>query len=249
MLSKLSCAILFLLTSFSFGIFAKEKIHVDVYVYHLKPPFILSHSNKSGLYYDFSTYLNSKSDKYYFETMFVPRKRIESMLDANILDGIILGVNPIWFKDKTETKYLWTKEIFKDQDEVVSLVNKAIEYTGKNSLNGNIMGGVRGFYYVGLDEEVEQGNLVRHNTIGEEQLLQMLLLERVDFAIISNSTLKYLMKTKGGASKLYLSKKPHFKYNRRVLVPHDKKAIYDHLELIIRNIDEDPLWKQVLDKY
>jgi len=85
---------------FSVESVSAQKINVDVFVYHLKPPFIVSNTNKLGLYFDFSAYLNSKTDKYHFETVFVPRKRIEIMLDSDKFEGILLGVNPVWFKDK-----------------------------------------------------------------------------------------------------------------------------------------------------
>lgn len=228
---------------------AAEKENVDVYVYHLKPPFIVNDTYELGLYFDFSTYLNSKSDKYHFETIFVPRKRIETMLDSDKLDGILLGVNPIWFKDKAETKYLWTSSVYLDQDEVVSLAERAIEYTGAKSLAGKILGGVRGFYYFGIDEQVSQGEIARYDTIGEYELLQMLMLKRVDVGIVSRSTLEYLVEAKNWQGKFYLSKQPHDKYQRRILVPYTKKAVFDEIEPIVNNIMEDSVWKAILEKY
>ncbi len=73
---------------------AKQKI--NVYVYHLKPPFIVSNMNKLGLYFDFSDYLSTRSEKYHFDTVFVPRKRIETMLDSGKFDGILLGNRSFW---------------------------------------------------------------------------------------------------------------------------------------------------------
>lgn len=234
---------------FSIKVAAKEKINVDVYVYHLKPPFIVNNSYKLGLYFDFSTYLNSKSDKYHFETLFIPRKRIEIMLNAEKLDGILLGVNPVWFNDKAETKYLWTGNVYQDQDEVVSLAERAIEYTGPKSLTGKVLGGVRGFYYFGINEQVSQEKVIRHDTIGEYELLQMLLWERIDICIVSHSTLEYLVKAKNWQGKFYSSKQPHDKYQRRILIPYAKKAVYDEIEPIISNISEDPAWIKILEKY
>lgn len=237
--------LLFFLTQAS----AEEKINVDVYVYHLKPPFIVSNTYELGLYFDFSTYLNTKTDKYHFETVFVPRKRIETMLASHKLNGILLGVNPIWFKDKAETKYYWTPAIYEDQDEFVSLQENAVEYSGAKSLAGKILGGVRGFYYFGVDELVKQGDITRYDTIGEYELLQMLILKRVDVGIVSRSTIDYLVKAKNWQSKFYLSKQPHDKYQRRILIPHYKKAVYDELAPIVSSLVEDPAWQKILDKY
>jgi polar amino acid transport system substrate-binding protein len=228
---------------------SKEKVNVDVYVYHLKPPFIVSNTNMLGLYFDFSDYLNSKTDKYHFETIFVPRKRIETMLALNKINGILLGVNPIWFKDKAETKYLWTANIYQDKDEFVSLPESSFEYSGAESLEGKILGGIRGFYYFGVDEQVKRGEVNRYDTIGEYELLQMVLLKRVDVGIVSRSTLNYLVKAKGWQDRFHISKRPHDEYERRILVPHDKKAIFDEISPIINEINNDPYWKIILKQY
>jgi len=249
LLNKLYFLFVIFMFIFPVGASAAEKEHVDVYVYHLKPPFIVNNTYELGLYFDLSTYLNSKSDKYHFETIFVPRKRIEIMLDANKLDGVLLGVNPIWFKDKAETKYLWTSKIFQDQDEVVSLAERAIEYTGPKSILGQVLGGVRGFYYFGVNEQVSQGEITRHDTVGEYELLQMIILKRVDIGIVSSSTLEYLVKAKNWQGKFYASKQPHDKYQRRILIPHTKRAIFDEIEPIVKNLARDPSWQKILQKY
>jgi len=97
---------------FSPFVAAGKKILVPIYVYHLKPPYIIEIENETGLYYDFSRYLSLKSEKYEFHTIYLPRKRIDIYLERNILDGILLGVNPIWFQDKARKKYLWSPPIF-----------------------------------------------------------------------------------------------------------------------------------------
>ena len=249
MFNKLYLLFVIFFLIFPVAAVAAEKEHVDVYVYHLKPPFNINNTYELGLHFDFSTYLNSKSDKYHFETIFVPRKRIEIMLDSNKLNGILLGVNPVWFKDKAETKYLWTSNIYQDQDEVVSLAERAIEYTGPKSLTGKVLGGVRGFYYFGVNEQVSQGNIIRQDTVGEYELLQMIMLKRVDIGIVSRSTLEYLVKAKNWQGKFYLSKQPHDKYQRRILVPHAKRAVFDEIQPIVNNIMKDPAWRKTLEKY
>jgi polar amino acid transport system substrate-binding protein len=238
----------------SFSCYATENIeqkksHVNIYVYHLKPPFIVSNKNKLGLYYDFSDYLNNKTDKYHFETIFVPRKRIETMLEKETFNGIVLGVSPIWFKDKNEEKFLWTSSVYQDQDEFVSLAETSVDYENASSFEDKVLGGVRGFYYFGIDELVRQGIINRHNTIGEYELLQMLVLKRVDVAIVSRSTLNYLIRIKDWKDTFYTSKQPHDKYQRRVLVPHHKKAVYDDISSIIDKLSEDSAWQQILEKY
>jgi len=235
--------------SFCFSVMAKSKVHVDIFVYHLKPPFIVSKTEKLGLYYDFSAYLNTKSSNYHFETIFVPRKRLEIMLASETFNGILLGVSPIWFKDKEETQYLWTDNFYVDQDEVVSLPEQAFEYSGPSSMVGRVLGGVRGFYYFGIDELVNKGEIVRWDTVGEFESLQMLQFKRVDFAIVSRSTLKYLSKKHNWQNQFHISKVPHDSYQRRILVPFDNKNVFNEIAPIVANLANDPVWQNLLAKY
>ena len=59
---------------------------------------------------------------------FVPRKRINRLLAAGKLDGMVLGVNPNWFGDPQKQKYLWSSPIMYDTDEFVSHADQAFEY-------------------------------------------------------------------------------------------------------------------------
>ena len=77
----------------------------------------------------------------------------------------------------------------------------------------------------------------------------MIMLKRVDSGIVSRSTLEYLMKAKGWQDKFYMSKQPHDKYERRVLVPYYKKAVYDEISPIIQGLPDDPFWKTILKQY
>ena len=228
---------------------AKDKILVPVYVYHLKPPYILNIENETGLYYDFSRYLSHQSKEYEFYTIYLPRKRVDVYLKRNMLDGILLGVNPTWFQDQARQKYLWSTPVFYDQDEIVSLTSKPFEYLGPESLIDKSLGGVLGFYYFGIDSLVSQGKITRKDAHSEMSLLKMVLSKRVDVGIVSRSTFLYLSIKENWEDKFYLSLKPHDIFTRHILVPHKNKPIYDHITPLIRNIKDDPDWQRVLKKY
>ncbi|MCI2284659.1 hypothetical protein L3081_16275 [Colwellia sp. MSW7] len=148
MFNKLKFFSSFILLFFCCRSYAQEKVNVDMYVYHLQPPYALNTATKTGMFFDFADYINSKTERYHFTIVYVPRKRIGSMLKDGKLNGVLLGVNPLWFNDINETKFLWTGSFSEDQDEVVSSVDNSIEYTGADSLSGKVMAGVRGFYYL-----------------------------------------------------------------------------------------------------
>lgn len=228
---------------------AAEPRHVTVYAYHLKPPFIVDLHRQQGLYYDFSAFLNSKGDAYRFQTQFVPRNRLEYDLTHNNFDGVLLGVSPIWFRDLAETKYLWTPGIFDDQDEIVSLAETPFDYQGPQSLIGKKLGGVLGFSYFGVDKLVAKGKIARINTVGEHEVLEMLLKGRVDAGIVSRSTLNYLVAREGWQGRFHLSRKPHDRFSRRVLVLRRDQALYDYLLPILRGLPTDKDWQAILRKY
>jgi len=245
----LKCLLLFCSAIALFPVHGLEKKPVLVYAYHLKPPFIVDMAREKGIYYDFSSYINARNGPFDFQTIFVPRKRVEHFLANNQLDGIVIGVNPTWFDDNDENKYLWTPALLLDQDEFVSLIHKPIVYTGAESLVGRTLGGVLGFYYFAVNDYIKQGLITRVDTIGEKEVLQMLLKGRADVGIVSRSTFNYLIPRTGWNNKFFLSPKPHETYARRILVPHNKKEIYTYLLPLLQNMDTNPEWQAVIRKY
>ncbi len=246
--NKLLLVILFYFSCASMA-YSTEKIDVNVYVYHLKPPFITHLESEKGLYYDFSNYLNNKSKKYRFKTIFIPRKRIDLMIKKKELNGILLGVSPIWFRDKEEQKYLWTSKVFTDQDEVISLKSKAIEYSTPSSLENLVFGGVRGFYYYGINELVEKNRINRIETVSEQALINMLMNKRIDCTIISRSTFDYITGASKNRDLFHISINAHDKYTRKVLVLHKDQAVFDDIEAIIVKMEQDSVWTEIILSY
>ena len=229
--------------------FSSQKIAINVYVYHLQPPLVINLEDESGLYFDFVHLLNETSELYQFDVVFVPRKRIDRMLQSQSLDGILLGVNPVWFKDKAETKYLWTTAFLEDRDEVVSLATKPIDYVQPASLKGLVIGGVRGFYYYGINELVSTEKANRVDTVGEADLFDMLLKERVDLAIIGRSAYDYMIKTQQWQGVFHLSKIPHDTFERRILVPQNSSELFQHLSKILSQLPDNQRWQANIASY
>lgn len=229
--------------------FAKEQKKVVLYAYHLMPPYLIDLEKEQGLYFDFARYLNSKSSEYHFEVEYLPRKRIERMLVIGKLKGALLGVNPVWFKDKTEAKYLWTTKVMSDRDQFVSLRFRPLEYNGPASLKGKSFGSVLGFYHFGVDELVAQKLITRVNTNSQEAILSMVLSRRVDTGIVSDAALKYFITQNQWQGKFHISQKPHDKFDRRILVPKDLPHLHLALQGLIEGLDSDPVWTQLQAKY
>ena len=222
---------------------------VKVYGYHLKPPFIIDSRSKRGLYYDFSRYINSRLGKNYLDTEYMPRKRLESRLQRADFDGLIIGVNPIWFRDAKEEKYFWTAPITRDRDEVISSVALRFEYKNPESLIGKTIGLSLGYYYYGIDELVALGKIERQDTHSELQNLDKLQRGRIDVAIISRSTFDYYNRYHRNSDIFHISEKPHDEFDRRILIPKHLEEVFQTINPIIMRMPHDPAWLAVLEGY
>lgn len=222
---------------------------VPVYVYHLQPPLIINLASKRGIYFEFVKRLNLLSDKYEFEVVSIPRKRVERMLDTHSMHGILLGVNPKWFKDKQEKKHLWTAKILSGRDEVVSLKAAAHEFEGASSLTDKVIGGVRGFYYYGINELILAKQAKRVDTVSEPDLLSMLLKQRVEVAIIGKLTFEYMIKQNSWQDKFYLSNKPHDTFERKILIPRTMADVHQHLQQLNSKVQLDESWQDIIASY
>ena len=81
--------------SFATPAAAQQKQEVMLLTYHLKAPYIVNLGEQKGLYYDLAAYLNSHSQHYQFKTEFMPRKRIDAMLQKPF-EHVVVGVQPNW---------------------------------------------------------------------------------------------------------------------------------------------------------
>lgn len=199
----------------SSNLFAIQK--VVLYVYHLKAPYILDVAEQTGLYFDVSSIFNRYQDEVTFSTYFLPRKRLDKLVESGLLDGLVLGVNPLWFNDTKKESFLWSESIFEDVDDFVSFHQRPFEYENTNSLENKSLGGILGYHYFGVDELVEQSKLTRVNTNEEHHLLDMLIKHRLDIAIVSRSTREYLEHKNHWGGLFHVSEVPHDRYTRHIM--------------------------------
>lgn len=206
---------------------------VPVYAYHDKAPYMVDRDEAQGSYYDLIRFLNQAGQAYQFELHYVPRNRVERLLAQDTLDGPVLGVNPLWFKDAGETKYWWTQPVFFDSDVFVSRAQQPFEFEGPKSFYGKQACVVFGNYYVGVTEAFQRGTLRKLATTREEVILDMLDLKRCDFGIVSLSLLRYLQVQHAWQGRYHLAKQPHDAFARRILVPRADEALFRYLEQLL----------------
>ncbi len=224
----------------SFSLLAKPI--VTLYVYHMKAPYIVDLSEQTGLYFDVADVFNRYQQQVTFQTHFLPRKRLDKSVEDASLDGLVMGVNPIWFGDLKHEKYLWTSPIFEDTDDFVSFHKIPFEYEGETSLHQKTIGGILGYKYFGVDELAAKDLLTRVNTNEEIHLLDMLLKQRLDVAIVSRSTRQYLEAKNHWLGLFHVSEIPHDRYTRHIMALRSRN---DEFEIVAKLLENEQVKREL----
>lgn len=223
---------------------------VILYAYHLKPPYIIDRAKETGLYYDLARYLNERISGHTFRTVYLPRRRLEHDLELGRLHGLVIGVNPSWFKDEKRTRYDWSPPFLRDEDVVVSHQAAPVGYLGPESLVSKHIGLSMGYYYYGIDELVRAGRIMRDDAVNEEATLEKLALKRIDAAVVTRRTLEYLQRQRRewrGA--FHVASKPHDEFDRMILIPHAYSALLPDLAAALGPIGHDVDWQKRIHNY
>ncbi len=203
-----------------------------------------------GLYPEMVAYLNRlKLDGMVFRLEHLPRKRMQVLLDENRLDGAIIGMMPRWFGDESQQKYLWTQPFFLDSFVLVSPAAAPLNFGPGAVKGGSRIGVTLGYVYPGIDEWIAQSGLLRSDAPSEELNIEKLLLGRVDGVVVTASVLRHYLKSHQMALKLQVSPLPGQQTERRFLVPHGRRDLYDKLAPVIRQLKDDPEWQAIRARY
>lgn len=204
----------------------------------------------SGVYHDMVDYLNrQKLPGLDFKLSYLPRKRLQMMVEENRLDGIVIGMMPHWFDDTAQQKYLWTTPFALDRFVVVTRADSGLKPLVSGAMTGRSVGLVLGYVYPDLDDWIQRAGLVRSDGIGEEANLEKLRMGRVDCVAAAESVVRYYMRTHAAQAAFLLTELPARQTERRFLVPHAKAAVHRQLAPVIRKLKDDPAWQRIMAKY
>ncbi len=222
---------------------------VAMYTYHTHPPFITG--KQEGLTLDLAKYLTEKSDgRFVFQVVSVSRPRLNMVLEKT--DPIVVPwVNPVWFKDLDETRYLWSKNVLmEDANGIISHRDRSLIYEGPSSLSGLRFGGIRGHNYTGIDDFIRNSETTRRvNADNHVANFQKLKKGRIDVTLTPESAARYLIKEHSLSEDLYLSPKPHSRYSRRMMVPNARDDIMAFINEVLAASGDDEAWSQMFERY
>jgi hypothetical protein len=205
---------------------------VKLYTYHVHPPFITG--NQQGLTFELAQHLNSAAKgRFLFVIEPVSRPRLNAILRTRT-QGVVPWVNPAWLGAEAKTKFTWSKSpIIADGNLILSRQSDPIEYTGPSSLDGRIFGGIFKHHYKNIDDYRSRTNKFRR--IDASDLItnmRRLVGGRIDATLIPASAKRYLLSDSELSSKVYVSKRPHSKFDRFLMTINSRQdlhAFIDHV--------------------
>ncbi|MEC5163120.1 polar amino acid transport system substrate-binding protein [Janthinobacterium sp. CG_S6] len=207
-----------------------------------------------GLASDMVGYLNDKlKGKYHFDLTVLPRDKLNQTLEKEPnFKGVVLFLNPMFVGDPDKKKYHWTPAVIADSNAVISLNTKKVDYVDPDSLKGLKFAGVAGNRYAGLDDRFGK-DIQRENSNEELSNIRKVSSGKADVTIMASSTYRFLLKQLGDASPvkstLYLSPKPHAKFDRFLFSANGDAALAKELDAVAAGMKGDPAWKAITGKY
>lgn len=222
---------------------------VEVWTYHLSPPFIVD--DTQGLSHDFVELLNNdpgNQGRFRFELVRIPRNGIDERLSQK-RPGVLLWATPSFFTAAQANNGRWSRPLLMDQQVFVSLPDAPFDYEEPKTLHGMVLGGVVGHRYNALSADIENGKITRQDAQTDLDNFAQLMSGHIDTLLIPRSTLLYYLKNAQHRD-LYVSDTPLYQFARHLLVTDAVgEAVSAYLAECIEALDGNPEWQILLFRY
>ncbi len=235
---------------------------VNILTYHDTPPYFTEISSSTnptgpqasvdlqqGLYPEFIRLVNRAQNHYRLALSHQPRKRIQLQLQQNALQGAVIGVNPVWFRDKQRTRYLWSPAFMADQDVLVVNSTSTLQYRSLRDFVGITFALPRGYYFKGVTELALQGDIDLIETSSDLQNLKLVQYGRAQATITSKPTITHFKRTLFQNYPFRQLSRPHDEFTRHWLFPRSQDNLFRHLSSAIGEVAQSQRWHQILTEY
>lgn len=219
---------------------------VNLYLYNTPPPL---NTDMPGNLSDYlAKFLSDFSDgKYQFRAVYLPRKRLDSLVSAKQWHGAVIWANPAWFNDSDQERYLWSEKLATDYNLVLSHKKKPVEFVSPASLTGLKLGGVLGHIYSDFDVMIKDGRLTREDSGSFLQNLMKLKARRVDVIFIPASALYHFKQQYPDMDDwIYVAKKPRNIFHYRIFCSLTNKALVTFFDEGIKGLQLDWYWQNTM---
>jgi|GEM_PF-3365139 len=225
--------------------FARAQSEVTVYTYNDRTPFVVDKEKKSGLEYRLCDWLSKESKgKYHFTLKVATAPEIRTLLDADKLNGVLLGVNASWFSESIQKKSLWTPPILFDKNMVVSLSSKRVDYATPASMHGHRVAVVKSWFYPEQEDSFLSGKASRVDFDSETLALKGVAAGKADVAIVSEWTFLYEQIRGDLQGDFFTANTPVSTFTRSILVPASLKGLHEDLIRILADVRKNAGWQE-----
>jgi polar amino acid transport system substrate-binding protein len=92
---------------------------------------------------------------------------------------------------------------------LISSKQTPFDYDGPQSMRGRTLGGLSGYVYLHLDDLAKAGELTRVNASSVEENIKRVINNRIDTALVTESTARYMTTKLNVKDKIHFSKNNH----------------------------------------
>ncbi|MEW9900836.1 hypothetical protein ABWL39_19635 [Chitinivorax sp. PXF-14] len=224
---------------------------VQLITYYDFPPWIVPDEDGAGLNAELAAKLTQyASGRFRFESYYLPRPRLDRLLESPSAPVLVAWVSPRFFDD--EANAWWSPPLLSDVSYVVSPRNRPLAYHGTASLIGKHFSGARGHRYPDIDDLISTGSITREDARGIPEAVRKLLAPRgLDFAFADRSTLDYLKQQADfNFGTLYIAPEPRVpSFTRHLMLHGQAPELSRFLQQALPALQHDASWRASMAAY
>jgi ABC-type amino acid transport substrate-binding protein len=249
MIKKLIAVLIFLLL-FVGNLSAAEKVNVGGYIF---PPFVEKDDKGKiyGMTLDLIDALNKAQAEYHFSFVLTSSRRRYASFEQGEFEALFFE-SVLWGWQKT---HIEATKVFLEGGEVfITLANKAKNQEYFNNIKNKSIAAMLGYHYnfagFNADPEFLRSTFNIHLSNDEKLNIQLVLLGRVEVAIVTKSYLdRFILDNPSTKSALLISNKMDQAYNHTVLLKKNSNLSATRMNALLDKLVKTGEYNNLLRKY
>lgn len=249
MLNKIIAAHLFIFL-FSGPLLAAERVSVGGYIF---PPFVEKDEkgNISGMTIDLIDSLNKIQDEYHFNFVLTSARRRYIAFKQNEFD-VLFFENILWGWQNTNIEA--TKVFLQGGEVFIALKDTTKNKNYFNQLNNKSIAAMLGYHYnfagYNSDPDFLRSNFNIHLSTDEKLNIQLVLLGKMDIAIVTQSYLdRFFLENPSAKQSLLISENMDQKYNHTILIKKNSLLDVTKMNGLLDTLNKSGEYSKLLKRY
>lgn len=222
-----------------------EKLRVMLHTGAFPPYFFEESDSRTGTIKDiFSALAKETGDT--FEYVRVPFNRALLKFEAGQID-IEPMTNPVW-RQNSKVPGLYSLPYTVSEEIVLFNASHFENYSSPEDLFDKTVGVVRGYRYPEFDPYFADGRIIDHRLENENKIIQLLLIGRLDQALINGDFARYQIRKEKLGSQLKVSE-PFSVRDMMIRFHPDKKEVLPRFNKAIKKLLQDGTIERIYNQY